>query len=455
MDRKYRKLCVGSLWLTLAACDARSELVDAGTVMEEDVADGGVRDATVADARGDGNLTLAEGGAPDDGEVDKGQTGVDGSWCAVQGVLEQHCVACHTSGGVGPFALEAHADLVRESPTYAGVAIYERVGLRVHDSKNPMPPKGLLDDAALRTIDRWIADGAPDSSSCAEGEERDAGAPAWPSNCDATYRIVAHAPDDLAAPYVVPAGVEIHPKIAVDAPWGDEEVQAIAFRPITDNAKVLHHWILNASDRTFLSGWAPGGNGGAPLPSDVGMYMPRGQGSMFFDMHYFNLQGSAPAMDQSGVEICVLKKEHFRTHTASVFRGFTSLGGGDFVLAPAGSVNHDEEGVCQVKTTEPVHLLAASPHAHTYAVHMKFTLQKADGREIVMHDRAFTFEAQGSYALSDEVVIETGDTVHTVCTYTNETAKDIRFGESTTDEMCFNFAAYYPMGALSCAGRSL
>lgn len=373
----------------------------------------------------------------------------DGSWCQVQKVLTANCVACHTEGGVGPMPLETYGDLVRDSSKVPGTKTYTRVGVRIHDPKSPMPPRGQLDQNSLAVIDAWLAAGAPDGR-CSTIDDP-ANEEVWPEHCDATYKILSHAPSSLDAPYVVPAKQEVHPKVVVDAPWGDEEVQAIAFRPITDNKAVLHHWILNAADRTFLTGWAPGGTTSAPLPDDVGMYMPNGKGSMYLDMHYFNLTGTAEALDHSGVEVCVLKKANFRPKVASVVRNFGSVGGSDFVLAPANSVNHDEQGTCEVKVTQPVRLLTAAPHAHTNAVHMRFTVTKTDGREIVMHDGPFNFDAQSSYLLPEEVILETGDVVKTVCTYTNLTNRNIRFGESTTDEMCFNFAVYYPMNALSCS----
>ena len=400
--------------------------------------DGGVRDGSA-----DGRAAHAGG---------DGAAAASASYCEVKSLLAQHCTACHKSGGVGPFSLERHEDLVRTSASHPGQTIYERVGVRIHDAKSPMPPAGLLDPEALRTLDSWIAAGAPKDRSCPDVDGPVNDAAPFPTDCDATYRILAHAPGDRAAPYLVPAGSEIHPKITVDAPWGNEEVQAIAFRPITDNAKVLHHWILYASNQTFLHGWAPGKDGTDVVPEDVGIYMPRGAGSMYLDMHYYNREGTEPASDRSGLEICVLKKARFRPNVASVFRGFNSLGGSDLVLAPAHSVNHVEEGHCRVQTTRPVRLLSASPHAHTYAVHMKFTVQKADGRQFVMHDDDYNFEAQGRYPLTEAITIESGDTVSTYCTYTNDTANNVRFGENTADEMCFNFALYYPMGALSCVG---
>jgi len=228
-------------------------------------------------------------------------------------------------------------------------------------------------------------------------------------------------------------------------------VQAIAFRPITDNAKVLHHWILYANGGGFLTGWAPGDDERTPFPADVGMEMPTGAGSLRLDMHYFNTNSPTAAADKSGVEVCVVKGAHLRKNSAAVTMSLTSIGGLGG-LAPANTANHDAVGTCVVNATQPVHLMAAAPHAHKYAVHMKFTVKRKDGTEVVMHDAPFQFGEQGTYALDPEVIVNTGDVITTTCTYTNNTNKNITFGESTTNEMCFNFAPYWPKGAFSCGG---
>jgi hypothetical protein len=351
--------------------------------------------------------------------------------------------------------LDTYGALMAGSKTDASVRVADLLVGRMTSQSAPMPPRGLLAESDVDLVARWLAAGAEDDASCGD-QATTAPSPApWPDHCDETVRIVAHAPDSADAPYVVPAGQEIHPKVPVDAPWGDAEVQAIAFRPILSNAKVLHHWILYASDRTFLTGWAPGGDGGARLPDDVGMYMPHGAGSMYLDMHYFNKLGASDEPDASGVEVCLLHKDNFRPNTATVFRGFNSIGGPDLVLAPAMTANHDETGTCQVQASTKVRLITSAPHAHRYATHMRFDVQRATGESVVLHDKAFRFEEQGSYPVSGVVELTSGDVVHTTCTYTNDTASNVRFGESTEDEMCFNFAVYYPMGALSCKGRAL
>jgi len=58
-------------------------------------------------------------------------------------------------------------------------------------------------------------------------------------------------------------------------------------------------------------------------------------------------------------------------------------------------------------------------------------------------------------AAGPETIIDTvynGDTVRTTCIYENNTNQTIRFGESSEDEMCMNFARYYPKDGMTCGG---
>jgi hypothetical protein len=148
-----------------------------------------------------------------------------------------------------------------------------------------------------------------------------------------------------------------------------------------------------------------------------------------------------------------VSKAKFRKNTATVFNNFASFGNiglDGLVMVPPNVTNHPITGVCNVVATEPVTLLTASPHAHTLARSMKFTAT-VGGQQVMMHDGPFVFEEQRSYALSKPVVLKTGDKVSTTCVYTNNSNKAITFGENTGNEMCFNFAVYYPKGALSCS----
>lgn len=373
--------------------------------------------------------------------------GADALWCGVKRTLDSRCVACHneqkTAGA--PMSLKSHSDLIAPAVSNPAKKVFEVVGVRVHDKARPMPPQETLTADQLSGIDAWVSAGAPAASdpTCpANGAERMPTESAWPSNCDATYKVFASNSD---APNAIAAGAETHPQFTVQPPWGNEEAQAIAWRSLTDNAKVLHHWILYGPSGEFLFGWAPGKDANEPLPADTGMYLP--SGAMRMDVHYNNVSGKSAEMDRSGVEICVLKKAHFRPKMASVTNALTSA----LINIPAHSVMTDVTGTCN-HTGAPVNLLTVSPHAHRTAKHMKFTVEKANGKSIVMHDMDFNFAEQTTYALNPPVVVESGDKVITTCTFTNDTDRTITFGENTGNEMCFNFAIAEPMNGLACGG---
>ena len=78
-------------------------------------------------------------------------------------------------------------------------------------------------------------------------------------------------------------------------------------------------------------------------------------------------------------------------------------------------------------------------------------MTRANGEKITMHEGPFNFEEQGQISMKQELILNTGDTVTTTCIYDNPTSRNVTFGESTTNEMCFNFALYYPMNSFSCS----
>ena len=410
-----------------------------------------------------GSLSGGVSGPVDAGTTVVANPGGGDLWCNAKAVIDARCVACHDGQGTGgsPMGLTSYADLTADSTFRPGKKVWERVGVRIHadqakaEGLGPMPAKADMTAEQIAAIDAWVSAGAPAgaSATCAtpEGTGGDTGggvgpdgkpAAVWdPSQCDEVYPLLSHGTG--SSKFSVSPG-ESHPSVTLDAPWGNEDVQAINFHPISDNKAVLHHWILYGGG--FLAGWAPGDDARQPFPDHVGMQMPKGAGSLRLDMHYYNQTGSVQ-QDASGVEVCIVKGANLRPDTAAVTMSFTVAG---FPLAPANNPNYDATSTCNVTASKPVHLMTAGPHAHKYAKWMKFTVKKKDGTEIVMHDHAFNFGEQGTYPLEPEVIIESGDQVITTCTYSNTTSRNINFGESTDSEMCFNFAAYYPAGGFSC-----
>jgi hypothetical protein len=264
----------------------------------------------------------------------------------------------------------------------------------------------------------------------------------WPADCEEHYQFVSHgdAPDDK---FSVPAGQEIHPQIMFTAPWTGD-VQAVAFRPITDNAAVLHHWILYGGQYTFITGWAPGGdvNRGS-LPPDVGMYIPSGS-PLRLDVHYNNLTGTSDQLDGSGVEVCVIRSpEKFRPNTATVAAII-----GNPTVPPHQRV--DNSTTCTVSARpDGATLVAESPHMHLLGVHAKLELTQ-DGIGKVLHDAPFSFDQQHVSLIEPRVIVRSGDKMTVTCSFQNDTDRTVTFGENTDDEMCFNFVTVYPLDGFSC-----
>jgi hypothetical protein len=373
----------------------------------------------------------------------------DAMWCGVKRTLDARCTVCHdekkTAGT--PMSLKTHADLIAPAPSDPTKKVYQVVGVRVHDKQRPMPPQDPLTADQLASLDTWIAAGAPVGSdpTCAalNTPETGTGTTAertWPTNCDETVTIKM---SNGGGPQQVSAGQEAHPQETVAPPWGNEEVQAIAWHNKTDNAKIMHHWILYGQDNAFLFGWAPGKDWNEPIPEDTGVFLP--STPMRLDIHYNNSQGKGTEMDDTSVDICILKKANFRPKTAGTTNMLTSA----LINIPAKAVDYPVTGTCN-HMGGTVNILSASPHAHRFAKHMKFVVRKASGMEIVMHDQAFNFEEQTTYPMKPPVVIESGDRITTTCTYTNDTDATVTFGENTGNEMCFNFAIIEPKGGLNC-----
>lgn len=415
-------------------------------------------------------------------------TGDDKAWCDALEVLRDECQECHAEGAENPapMPLEAYADLTADAVSDPSKKVYELVGVRIHDKQRPMPEAPRkLSAAQLDALDAWIANGAKvgsdptctKASSGGDGDGDDQGegdgdsqgvgdgdddsdkgdggtgskgdsstgsmaANEWPEDCEHFYTLRAN---DNGKPHTVAAKSETHPQFVFDAPWGDDKVQALAIRPLTDNKKVIHHWILYENSGViggqFLTSWAPGKEGMRKFPEDIGVYMPSGSKALRLDVHYYNLGGTQSEKDQSGVELCVTRT--FRKHTATTYAFSASA------TAPPGEKTNTS--TCTVSTTNgSAYLITSSPHMHKLGVAAKFARLRS-GSEMVLDEGPFTVESQHVKTL-DRVELKSGDRVSTSCSYENPTNSTVSFGQDTDDEMCFNFALYYPMGNLRCTG---
>lgn len=375
-----------------------------------------------------------------DAAASSGDGGVEQpGWCQAKAIFDEHCVACHDGAGTAgaPMALKTHDQLLAASAMYPGSKLHERVAARVRQEKDPMPPQGGLGTAEITLLQRWSERGAPlgDAASCEQETPGPEGS-AWPEDCPESYEFRA---GQAGKPHVIAPNSETHPAFYFDAPWGNEPVQAIAFRPLTDNKKVIHHWILYQGESSYLIGWSPGKTE-QPLPGDVGLFMPSA-GKLKLDVHYYNLNNEEQQTDQSGVEVCVTRAPRPNVATTFPFAASAS--------APAMSTVTNTN-TCTVEAEGPIRLITSSPHMHKLGISAKLEVLRTDGSVIVVTDEPYSFEEQRRYPV--DLIIHSGDQIRTTCVYDNPTATPVSFGQDSDDEMCFNFAMFYPICGMRCVG---
>jgi len=451
MQRSGSWLCC----LLLIACNQASEGDSARTPL------------TVASEPGT-DVSSAVGDKPHGGD-DHGQGGHEGVApasglpCEVRSVLNEHCVSCHgaTPQFGAPMSLVTWDDLQAPSSSNAMQATYLTVGKRITDSAHPMPPSphARLSGDDLSALTEWIADGAPRSDEPCEaldpaGPDASGDFPD-PSECDVSLELRA---GDGNGGFNVPLEEDRYECFYFKSDLTPDTL-GLGFRPIVDDSRVLHHWLLYATvdagltngahescsgvhpGATLLSGWAPGGEN-IVMPPDVGMQLPNGKDAFFIlEIHYHNSHGLTDTADRSGVELCATKKP--KKNLAAVhWLGSENI----FLLGGQGTAS----STCTPTGTEPVHLLGVSPHMHTHGRHSKMIIKRSDGAEEVFIDEPFEFANQITYRR--EAVLNPGDTITSTCTFDNDSGAFVTFGEKTADEMCYMFTIAYPVGAMNTGG---
>jgi hypothetical protein len=384
--------------------------------------------------------------------------------CDVAEVLAAHCQRCHgASASFGaPMSLTTLADVKANAA---------RIKTRIHATdRTVMPPSpATMPKASLDALDAWLDAGAPagaPGATCNDaGVPDERVGPAYlPCPPDEQVTFKAHGAAG-AKYYVAPDAGNLNQCFTFKSPF-DPGAQATAFAPIVDAAKVVHHYILFETstpqvdgafgackmplDATFVTGWAPGGKNNE-LPPDVGLRLPGKDKWLILQLHYWNTKGYADQYDASGVALCVAKTP--RKNTA-VISTLGTLG----IDIPAKTMGVTASGTCTPATSEPVTVLAASPHMHGLGRKLKTEVLRGGDptqSEVVVDVQNFDFNAQATYPLARPLVVMPGDKLKTTCVYDNPGNSAVYFGERTEDEMCFDFVLTYPEVGLATSAGAL
>jgi cytochrome c5 len=373
--------------------------------------------------------------------------------CEVATIVGTHCGSCHGETPAGsPMSLTSATDFQAGKADGAAMHTVARERIASSNVAKRMPPAGYtaLSADELATMQKWLDDGAPAGTDKCAVPVVDASTPELPPVIEdgdlECYRLLAHNGDGKSK-YKVGVAQDAYINYVFSPPW-KQTVYGIVLRSVVDNAKVLHHWLLFQDDvpglpsgpqgeigahptGQLLAGWAPGAD---PFDfrltgADVGIELPTNT-TYTVEFHYNS--SDAAAEDASGVEVCAVKRK-----PANV-AGLSWLGLDQLVIPSKQWV-----GTCRPVSQEPIHITGVWPHMHLKGRHMKATINRKDGTTEILHDEDFDFNYQRAW--SKNVTLMPGDTITTVCDYT----EPMSFGEATTAEMCYLFTMAYPRGALA------
>lgn len=373
-------------------------------------------------------------------------------------ILRQNCQECHHDGGVGPFALDTYdqalnwAEDIRQFTADGTMPPWKPV-----DGYGHFKNRRSMSDEDKELLARWV------EADCPYGNERELPPPATFSNdwqlgkpdliLEPTedYQLSADGPDVYRC-FVLPTSFD-----------RDRYVAAMEVRP--GNPRVVHHVIafldttgaaerLDADDpgpgystaQGFpgflpsggLGGWAPGNLGGR-LPDGMAKILPA-KARVVMQVHYH--KSGKPESDRTQLGI------YFAT--SPVKRPVVALPvmprGGPFsgMKIPAGDGNYE----VRASTTVPTDLLAVSitPHMHLLGKDMKVSATLPDGTvQPLIHVTNWDFNWQEQYHFEQLVPLPKGTRLDLVAHFDNSAANPrnpnsppqiVRWGESTTDEMC-------------------
>ena len=376
-------------------------------------------------------------------------------------ILQKNCQECHRPGQVGPFSLATYDQARKRAFDIAG-----QVSDRKMPPWKPDPAVGpgfkhskALSDGDIAIINAWADSGAP------EGNPADLPTPpiyrdGWvlgtpdlilePSE---DFPIPAHG-DDIYRCFVIPTTLP-----------EDKYIAAIEYRP--SNRKVVHH-VLTYIDTAGqarkrdeadpglgyscfsgpgieihgdLGGWAPG-NEPAFLPEGVGRILPS-KADVVMQVHYH--PGGKPESDRTRVGIYFAKKpikQLLHWNAVANTRINIPPQTPNFEVE-AGHKNPDFAWKVPVDVTA----LAVSPHMHLLGRDMTMSVTFPDGKDLdLIKIGDWDFHWQNTYYFEKPVELPKGTLVKVRAHYDNPTARPVKWGESTTDEMCIGFIAVVQKG---------
>ncbi len=356
-------------------------------------------------------------------------------------ILKKRCVACHTRGGVGPFAMSHYKKVKGWSDMIAEVILTKQmppwhadphIGTFSNDSG--------LTDAEAQTIVSWIRAGSPRG----EGDDPLAGfqpkKPEW--TLGTPDKVISLPKQSLHA-----EGILEYRYLYIDSPF-DQDVWIRGAEVKPGNTRVVHHVIVTTEEQSaprrrglsgsWVSGYAPGTDP-TGCPEDTGILLRKGH-RLNFEMHY-TVSGK-PEEDETQLGIYLLDKPPAkRLRTRPIAKN-------DFLIEP-----NDPESTAShtVGIDQDIIMYGVNPHMHLRGKRMRFTLlDPAGNKQPLLSVPNYNFNWQRTYHFAEPVRVAAGSRLLVENAWDNSKLnlhnpnanKPVTWGDQSSDEMFFATYTY-------------
>ena len=354
-------------------------------------------------------------------------------------ILQEKCVSCHISGGIGPFAMNSYEIVKGFSPMI-------RETVRTHR----MPPyfadphigvfkndQGLTADQT-KTLVHWIEAGSPRGAGpdplAANAGKR---APDWPTELGKPDVVI-----DLPAFKVPATGLVEYQNQQVPNPFTqDTWLRAIAMKP--GDRRVLHHVVSNhIPDASLPAAAIPGGSVGSYTPGAEPQIMADGSGApvpaggkLHFQMHYTTM--GKETVDKTEVGFYTLKTAPQYIKRSTVISTFA-------LYIPAGEARHQE--IAYLTFPADAYLYTLYPHSHYRGMHVELKAVTPDGKQAMLLSLPkYDFNWQRDYDPVKPILVKAGTKLVATWVYDNsahnpanpDPRRNVTWGEQTPDEMMY------------------
>lgn len=381
-------------------------------------------------------------------------------------VLQAHCQSCHRPGQVGPFSLTSYKQAARWADACLEEVQAKKMPPWKPETNDLLTGARTLPPGAIKVLEAWVEQGMP------EGNPADAPPPAkfadgWTlgepdlvlevpaeMTVGATgrdlFRVVVlptNLPEDryIAAMEVKPGNARVvhHTLQMIDTTGQARKLQAAAqekARPGDADRgpgyTVPMGWGFLPNPANMLGGWAPGL---LPkrLPDGIGQLLPKGA-DVCVQFHYH----------RTGKEEKDRTKIGFYFARGEVTQRYRSLAvTGLFRTIPAGETAYQVESSWRL--TDAVDVYRLVPHMHLLGKNIELAATlPGEPERVLIRLPEWDYNWQEQYELKEPLTLPKNTILTVRATFDNSTGnpnnptsppKAVRFGEQTTDEMCFVF----------------